>query len=152
MNEEKKPVTRFQRANFLVSDLEKSLKLYTDVLDFQLVFIKDSEKDSYSYEVFQIDESAILRFAVLSLPNQRNVMALTEVKGIKLPEKPIPISATVVLECQEFDKVIAGVKKLGLRIFTEEHLVTKDGRTGREIGFLDFDNNLVVIYKILTKP
>ena len=88
MNEEKKPVTRFQRANFLVSDLEKSLKLYTDVLDFQLVFIKDSEKDSYSYEVFQIDESAILRFAVLSLPNQRNVMALTEVKGIKLPEKP----------------------------------------------------------------
>ena len=45
-----------------------------------------------------------------------------------------------------------GVKDLGLKVFTEEKLLTKDGRTGREIGFLDFDDNLVVIYKILTKP
>jgi len=79
-------------------------------------------------------------------------MALTEVKGISLPGKNFPSTATVVLECQEFDKVVKGVNDLGLKIFTEEKLITKDGRTGREIGFLDFDDNLVVIYKILTNP
>ena len=151
-DQDAKPITRFQRANFLVSNLERSLTLYRDVLDFDLVFIKDSESDSYSYEVFQIDKSAELRFAVLSLEGQRNVMALTEVKGITLPGKTFPSTATIVLECQQFDKVVRGVKDLGLEVFTEEKLLTKDGRTGREIGFLDFDDNLVVIYKILTKP
>ena len=34
MSEETKEYVRFQRANYIVSDLKKSLKLYCDVLGF----------------------------------------------------------------------------------------------------------------------
>ena len=47
------------------------------------------------------------------------------------------------------DAVMAGARTLGLRVYDEEVLHTKDGRTGREVGIVDFDDNLVVIYKIL---
>jgi hypothetical protein len=43
---------------------------------------------------------------------------------------------------------MAGARALGLTVYDEEVLKTQDGRTGREIGIVDFDDNLVVIYKI----
>ena len=38
---------RFQRGNFVVRDIEQSLKLYRDVLGFEVAFILDSPDDSY---------------------------------------------------------------------------------------------------------
>jgi len=35
-----------------------------------------------------------------------------------------------------------------LTVYPEDKLITKDGREGREIGIVDFDGNLVVIYLI----
>ena len=43
---------------------------------------------------------------------------------------------------------MAGARALGLQVYAEELLKTHDGRLGREIGIVDFDDNLVVIYKI----
>ena len=40
-------------------------------------------------------------------------------------------------------------RALGLTVYDEQVLRTNDGRVGREIGIVDFDDNLVVIYKIL---
>ena len=48
-----------------------------------------------------------------------------------------------------FDAAIAGALALGLTVYDEEVLHTNDGRIGREIGIVDFDDNLVVLYKIL---
>ena len=42
-----------------------------------------------------------------------------------------------------------GARALSLEVHEEAVLVTKDGRRGREIGIVDFDDNLVVIYRIL---
>ena len=47
------------------------------------------------------------------------------------------------------EAVIAGAKALGRTVYGEEVLHTNDGRVGREIGIVGFDDNLVVIYKIL---
>ena len=80
---------RFQRANFVVRDIDKALELYRDVLGFELAFVLDSPDDSYSYPVFEIDQSHSLRFAVLSAPGQPRVMALTEVPA-ELPAVPYP--------------------------------------------------------------
>jgi hypothetical protein len=33
-------------------------------------------------------------------------------------------------------------------VYEEEELHTHDGRVGREVGIVDFDGNLTVIYKI----
>ena len=70
MSNDKPAGVRLQRANFVVSDLDRALVMYRDVLGLEVTFIKDSEPDSYSYPVFRIDSRARLRFAVLSAPDQ----------------------------------------------------------------------------------
>ena len=46
MSEETKEYVRFQRANYIVSDLKKSLKLYCDVLGFINQYESDAPDDS----------------------------------------------------------------------------------------------------------
>ncbi|MFK8052926.1 MAG: VOC family protein [Woeseiaceae bacterium] len=139
---------RFQRANFVVSNIEQSLTLYRDVFGMHVDFIEDSEETSYSYEVFEIDRSSGLRFAVLSTPNQVRVMALTEVDKASLPVAPMPRRAAIVLEVQDVDAIVNGARNAGCKIYREEELHTHDGRVGREVGIVDFDGNLSVIYHI----
>jgi len=138
---------RFQRANYVVKNIEKSLEFYRDVLGFELAFVKDSPDDSYSYPVFEIDKTHKLRFAVLSTEDQVRVMALTEVPG-DLPEVPFPRRAGIVLEVGDVDAVCSGARAAGCDVYEEEELHTHDGRVGREVGIVDYDGNLTVIYNI----
>ncbi|MBC6402450.1 MAG: VOC family protein [Hyphomonadaceae bacterium] len=138
---------RFQRANHVVADIGRALTFYRDLLGFDVAFIKDSAPDSYSHEVFDIDRNKPVRFAVLTTPEQTNVMALTEVPGLE-PIAGMPRRSAIVLETPEIDTIVAGSRALGLTVYPEDHLVTKDGREGREVGIVDFDGNLVVIYLI----
>lgn len=139
---------RFQRANFVVADLDRSLAFYRDVLGFEVTFVKESESDSYSYPVFEIDPSCKLRFAILSTKNQPRVMALTEVRGGPLPDLPNPRRSAIVLEVGDVDRVVADAAAAGCHVYEEGELLTHDGRQGREVGIVDFDGNLTVIYRI----
>lgn len=139
---------RFQRANFVVTDLERSLQLYRDILGLHIEFQKDSEADSYSYDVFEIDRSKALGFAVLGTTSQPRVMALTEVRGAELPAVPEPRRAAIVLHVDNIDAVVAACREKGLKVYREDHLETNDGRTGREFGVVDHDGNLIVLYHI----
>ncbi len=137
---------RFQRANFLVSDLEAALRFYVDVLGLELAFRKSPRETSYSHIVFGLDRSKPIGFVALSTPSQPRVMGLTEVAGLeRLPE---PRRSTIVLHVDDPDAVMARARAGGYEVFPEERLLTHDGRVGREIGILDADGNLVVIYKI----
>lgn len=142
----KQPV-RFQRANFVVEDIARALTFYEGVLGFEVTFTKGHNPDSYSIPVFEIPRDAEIGFAILSLPNQPRVMALTEVKQDLAP-CPHPRRSAIVLETQDPDEVMAKSRALGLKVYDEAVLTTHDGRTGREIGIVDFDDNLVVIYLI----
>lgn len=142
-------IINFQRANYVVSNMEQSLKLYCDVLGFKVEFMKDSPEDSYSYDVFNIDKSITMGFAVLSTEDEPRCMALTELRNTKLDAMPSPRRAAIVLRIEHFDEVIQGAKDLGLDVYDEHHLETNDGRIGRELGIIDFDGNLVVIYCIV---
>lgn len=143
---------RFQRANFVVSDLERALVLYRDILGLSVEFMHESEPDSYSYPVFEIDKSATLRFCVLNTPTQPRVLALTEVTGIALPASPLPRRSAIVLDVPNIDEVVGGCSAAGFHVYHEERLETHDGRVGREIGIVDDDGNLVVIYRITATP
>lgn len=140
---------RFQRGNHVVSDLERALTFYQGVLGFDVTFTLPPNPDSYSYAVFDIPRTAVMRFCVLSTDTQERVMALTEVKGVDIAPLPHPRRSAIVLEIDDPDAVMAGARALGLTVYDEEVLKTKDGRIGREIGIVDFDDNLIVIYKIL---
>lgn len=140
---------RFQRGNHVVADLDRALTFYQGVLGFDVTFILPPNPDSYSYPVFDIPREAVMRFCVLSTDTQERVMALTEVTGVELAPLPHPRRSAIVLEIDDPDAVMTRARALGLTVYEEEVLKTKDGRVGREIGIVDFDDNLIVIYKIL---
>lgn len=142
---------RFQRANFVVADLDRALTFYKDVLGFSEEYRLGHNPESYSLSVFEIPDGATLGFVTLNSPTQRRVMALTEMKGVELPPVPHPRRSAIVVEVGDPDAVMEGARRLGLHVYREEKLVTGDGRIGREIGIVDFDENLVVIYKITDK-
>lgn len=139
---------RFQRGNHVVADLDRALTFYRDVLGFDVTFTLPHNPQSYSYPVFDIAREAEMRFCVLSTDSQERVMALTEVTGIALAPVPHPRRSAIVLEVDDPDAVMARARAIGLTVYPEEVLLTKDGRRGREIGIVDFDDNLVVIYTI----
>ena len=141
-----KPPVRFQRANFVVADLDRALTFYEGVLGFEIEYRLGDNPDSYSRPVFEIPKQAKLGFVTLNLPGQRRVMALTEMKEIDLASLPHPRRSAIVLETQDPDAVMDGARALGLTVYEEEILKTPDGRVGREIGIADFDDNLIVIY------
>jgi catechol 2,3-dioxygenase-like lactoylglutathione lyase family enzyme len=151
MNSEK-PAVRLQRANFVVASIDRALTFYRDVLGLQEEYRKDHNPESYSIPVFEIPAGARLGFSALSAPNQPRVLALTEIRGITLEPVPMPRRAAIVLEVADPDAVVAGARALGLKVYAEAQLHTQDGRVGREIGIVDFDGNLVVIYRIVAMP
>ncbi len=143
-----KPQLRFQRANFVVADIERSLTFYRGVLGFEVAFRQGPNPDSYSYPVFDIPPEATLGFCVLSAPDQPRVMALSEIAGVPLAPVPHPRRSAIVLDMADPDAVVQGARDLDLKVYPEGALVTHDGRKGREIGIADFDDNLVVIYRL----
>jgi catechol 2,3-dioxygenase-like lactoylglutathione lyase family enzyme len=140
---------RFQRGNFVVADMDRALRFYRDVLGFTVEYIQGHNPDSYSIPVFAMPDGVELGFCTLNSSTQPRVMALTEVKNVPLSPVPHPRRSAIVLEAEDPDAIIAGARALGLHVYDEEQLLTPDGRVGREIGIVDFDDNLVVIYKIL---
>ncbi|WP_298308582.1 VOC family protein [uncultured Erythrobacter sp.] len=142
---EKTPV-RFQRANFVVADLDRALTFYEGVLGFEIEYRLGDNPDSYSLPIFEIPSGAKLGFVTLNLPNQRRIMALTEIGSVAMKSVAYPRRSAIVLETHDPDAVMAGASDLGLTVYKEEVLKTADGRIGREIGIVDFDDNLIVIY------
>ena len=142
---------RFQRGNFVVSDLDRSVDFYTNVLGMDLDFVKESEPDSYSYIVFNISRERRLRFAMLSYPDQARVMALTEIDG-ELDPLQQPIRSAIVIEVPDFDGTVTRAEDYSCHVFPEEQLLTPDGREGRQVGIQDPDGNLIVIYFITHHP
>jgi catechol 2,3-dioxygenase-like lactoylglutathione lyase family enzyme len=141
-----KPEIRFQRANYVVANLDRALEFYVGVLGFTLDFVKESDDASYSYPVFDIPSEAIIRFAVLSAPNQPRVMALTEISGCEIEPVSHPRRSAIVLESTDIDAVANRAKAAGFAVCDEGKLETFDGRIGRELGLIDADDNLTVIY------
>jgi len=147
-----KQSVRFQRANFVVKDIDKALTFYRDVLGFDVTFRKGHNPNSYSIPVFEIPDGAELDFAILSLPDQPRIMALSGIKNVPLDPVPHPRRGAIVLDVADPDKAMAESAALGLKVYDEGRLETHDGRIGREIGIVDFDDNLVVIYRIPDGP
>lgn len=143
-----KPAVRFQRANYVVTDLDRALEFYSGVLGLSVDFIRESDAASYSYTAFEIPKNARVRFAVLSAPGQDRVMALTEITRTSLAPVARPRRAAIVMETPDIDAVAERARARGFAVCPEGVLLNFDGRRGRELGLVDPDDNLTVVYAI----
>lgn len=136
-----------KRTAIVVSSFDNSLKLYRDVLGFQLNGISVDKPGSYGYDVFEVPPSVQTRFATFnSGPSQTRSLALVEYPGVTFTKGPRP--AVLVLNANgRLDEILKGIKALGLPILPEHPLPSPTQGVGREVGFKDFDGHTLVLYQ-----
>ena len=138
-----------KRPNLLVADLERSLKIYQDILGFSPGNISESSTDSYSYPVFNIPPEARMRYTYLGEPGENRVFGLTEVRNITLP-KPAsePYMSTVVIGITDLEAKFEKLEAMGLKV-TESKIAGGSEFRFIEQAFVDPDGHLIVCYEIL---
>lgn len=136
------------RHSILVSDLERSLTLYRDILGLTVSRVSETRADSYSYVFFNIEPGAMRRFAYLSGEEGRdNVLGIGEVPGIELGLPDRPRAVAWVQTVADVEEVMEKVQALGLELIPPQEFVSREaGRTGIETGVIDFDGHLVMFY------
>lgn len=139
----------YKRQLYVVTDMERALTLWRDVLGLQAGAITTSGPNSYSREVFNIPAEAQMRFCTLSAgPTQVRTMALLEVKGVPLPAKTgIRTTGAVINANGRLAEIISKAKAMGLTVFGPRVLASVGQGDGTEQGFLDWDGNVIVLYE-----
>lgn len=145
----------FKRVNLVVSDLDRALTIYRDVLGFDVDNVSESSEDSYSYPVFRIPRDAQLRFATLSAGTEQvRTLALTEVRGAELPEPPdagTPFRTASVIRVDDIEATFEKIEDLGLDT-TEAKYAGGTDFFFWERAFVDYDGHLIVLYQIAEDP
>ncbi|MFO7693970.1 MAG: VOC family protein [Vicinamibacterales bacterium] len=141
-------VVQVKRPNLVVSDMDRALRVYRDILGFKVFAVSPSGPDSYSYPVFKFPVNAKLKMATLNTADGVRVLAITELTGVPLPPRPVPHRSAVVLEVKGIEQVIARVTAEGLHVVPPRPSKTPEGLTFIEQAFEDHDGHLIVLYEI----
>lgn len=138
-----------KRPNLVVADLDRSVRIYQDILGLQASEPSVSGENSFSYPVFNIPKGTPMRSLTLSEPGEARVMALTELKGIPLP-KPhsAPFMSTVVIGITDLESKFAALESMGLEV-TETRIAGGVEFKFIEQAFVDPDGHLIVCYEAL---
>ena len=138
----------FKRMNLIVSDLEQSLEIYRDVIGMEVFEIKDSEKGSYAYEVFNLPEDAEMRFASLNIGSKTRGFSLTEIKNADLPSLDGIRMTTAVIQVEDLREIYQKIIDMNLYYTEIDQDITPEGITFSEFSFTDYDGHLVVLYEL----
>ncbi len=141
----------FKRTTLVVSNIERSLGIYRDVLGFTLnAPVSESSSDSYSYPVFRIPAEAKIRFVTLDTKTQERTLALTEVTGIPLPKPSQPLMSAAVIRVPNLAETMQKIQALGLETIEPKTVRSLDGQFAFiEQAFVDYDGHLIVLYQML---
>jgi len=140
----------FKRVTLVVSDIDRALGIYRDILGFDLDGISDSSNESYSYPVFKIDPGATIRFATLSAGTEQvRTMALTEIKGMELPKPGLPLMTASVIRVDDIEGTFKKLEALGLETVPPRISERPGEFKFVEQAFIDYDGHLIVLYQML---
>ena len=134
-----------RRWSAVVSDLDETIHLYTEILGFELGDVTTDPKTSYVYEVFNISRDITTRHATFHAGAKKRVLSVVEVPGVKLPMPPQSprMSVTLLNANGRFDEIVTRLIDEGYETM-EPHAL---GATGIEIGFIDRDGHLYALYE-----
>ena len=136
------------RHSMLVTDLDRALTLYRDVLGLKVSRITETPPDSYSYTFFDIPPGAMKRFAYLDGEDgARNVLGLGEVPGLDLQLTGRPRSVAWVQTVPDVEGVMEQVQAMGFELIEPYEFMSREaGKPGIETGIVDWDGHLVMFY------
>ena len=139
------------RHSILVSDLDRALTLYRDVLGLSLGRVSETPADSYSYRFFNIEPGAMKRFAYLSGEDgHENVLGIGEVPGIDLALPTAPRASAYVQTVADVEGIREQVEAMGLETIEPVEFMSREaGKPGIEFGIIDFDGHLILVYGLL---
>ncbi len=142
----------YKRQALVVSDLDRALTLYRDLLGFQLDGgINRSETTSYVYDALEVPRGARVRTAALNGgPVQSRTMLLVEVTGVPVPPRSgVRTSLSVINANGRHAEIIDAARRMGLTIRAPHVLESPTpGRpAGVERAFHDWDGNVVLLYE-----
>ena len=139
----------FKRMTIMVSNLDRTVKLWRDILGFEAVINAPSGPDSYSYPVFNIAPGTAIRYAMVSAgPDQQRTFAFAELRGqpVLVPQSP-RVAAAVVNANGRLAEIIAKVSAEGLKVVPAVVLRSATQGVGVEQAFVDWDGHLIVLYE-----
>lgn len=136
---------QFRRWSAVVSDLDDTIHLYTDILGLELGDVTIDPPTSYVFEVFAIDRSIQTRHATFHAGQNKRVVSVVEVADLKLQQPPqSPRMAAALFNANgRFDDIVKRLKVDGYQTLTPHVL----GKYGMEIGFIDNDGHLYALYE-----
>ncbi len=138
-----------KRPNLVVSDIERSLTIYRDILGLGASEVREGPKDSYSYPVFNFPENASLRFVSLHEAAEQRILNLTEATGIQLPKPQSAAHMTaLVIGIEDLEEKFVQLEALGLKIIEPRISQGQDFKFVEQ-AFVDFDGHLVVCYQTI---
>ena len=137
-----------KRINLIVSDLDRSLEIYRDVIGMEVFEIKNSKKGSYAYEVFNLPEDAEMRYASMNIGSKTRGFSLTEIKNAELPSLDGIKMTTAVIQVEGLREIYNKIVKMNLYSTSIDQDLTPEGVTFAEFSFTDYDGHLVVLYEL----
>lgn len=134
-----------RRPTLVISNMDASLALYRDILGFRLGSLKQDPPDSYVFPAFNIPDEAIVMHATLDSDDEKRTLSLVEYKDLAPIDATDSVrrAAVLVNANGRFDAIKAELKDNGFDLLSQHPL----GGTGVEMGFLDPDGHLIVIYE-----
>jgi catechol 2,3-dioxygenase-like lactoylglutathione lyase family enzyme len=136
------------RPNLVVSDIDRALRVYRDILGFRVNMIMPVRAADFMRSVFEFPPEAEMRIAFLS--NEKGSfghIGLTEVKGIELPASQKPYSTVLIIEHQrDVDALYQQIREEGCDV---SPIFDLTGPTRREFIFTDHDGHRVLMMKLL---
>ena len=140
----------FKRANLVVTDIERALTIYQDILGLEANAIGESSSDSFSYPVFNFPKTSSLRSVTLNEPGEARTLALTEVSGITPSTPPnAPHMTAHVIGVTGLKEKIQRIQALGLET-THSKIAGGAEFEFIEQAFVDYDGHLIVLYEVLS--
>lgn len=140
-----------QRPTIIVSDLDRALTLWRDVLGFSVDGIGplSGPESMTAMRVWNAPSEATFRFATLSIPGrQQRTIGLGEMKGADIEVPESPRIAAILLQVEDLHEKVDQIVAMGLsKHYESSYGPNAEGLMIGEVGFLDHDGHLIVMFE-----
>ena len=134
------------RTNFLVADLDRTFRVYRDILGFKVDAVAGPITD-FMHDVLNIPAEAETRIAFLSsVPGKFGNIGFTEVKGVDLPQPTSLYPSVLIVEVQrDLEPLRDELIEAGCEI---KNIYRLSNPSRNELLFTDNDGHRVILMQL----